>query len=128
METRAIRFKHALIIGLLVAESTMLFSCAGGSAYHCDSIHRTSKTKKWYVGGTLHDKTVANWRAATYENRLATCADFVIKLGKYQSLPLDLKKRAVELEACISKAVEGGSVDKKPLSEIATTCAVLLGY
>lgn len=122
------RFKHVLIIALSVAAIGIVIACGGGGADHTDSTRRTSKPNEWYVGGTLHDKTVADWRAARYENRLATCADFVMTLGKYQSLPSDLKKRAVELQACISKAVDGGSVDSKPVSEIAGTCAVLLGY
>ena len=76
----------------------------------------------------MHDKTVAEWRAAGFENRLATNADFVVKLGKYETLPPDLRKRATELEACISKAVEDGNLDDKPVSEVAAVSAVTLGY
>ena len=89
---------------------------------------QSSQSKEWYVGGTLHDKTIVEWRTASYDNRLATCSDFVMTLGKYQSLPLDLKKRAVDFEACISKAVEDGNVDNKSVSEFGATCGVLLGY
>jgi len=38
-------------------------------------------------------------------------ADFVISTGKFQSLPPDLRKRAIELEACISTFGDGGIVD-----------------
>lgn len=83
---------------------------------------------EWYQGGNLHDKTVKDWRAATYENRLATCSDFVITLGNYEEIPPDLKPRAVALEKAIFIAVGGGDVDSKNVAEIAATCAVLLGY
>ena len=87
-----------------------------------------NQSKEWYSGGTLHDKTIVEWRTASYDNRLATCADFVMTLGKYQSLPPDLKKRAVDFEACISKSVEDGNVDNKSVSEFGSVCGVLLGY
>lgn len=76
----------------------------------------------------MHRKTVADWRAAPYRDRLATSADFVVKLGGYRSLPADLRRRSEDFETCISKAVEGGEVDSHPVSEIGAACAVLLGY
>ena len=35
--------------------------------------------KKWYQGGTLHEATMKDWSEATYENKLATAADFLTK-------------------------------------------------
>jgi len=37
-------------------------------------------TKKWYEGGTLHNKSALEWQTASREDRLATCADFVTKM------------------------------------------------
>jgi hypothetical protein len=65
---------------------------------------------------------------ATPQNRLATSADFVMKLGHYESIPSDLRQRSEDVEKCISKAVEGGIVDDHDVSEIGATCGVLLGY
>lgn len=31
----------------------------------------------WYSGGNLHDANALQWQKASYENKLATCADFV---------------------------------------------------
>jgi len=31
----------------------------------------------WYQGGTLHNKTIKEWREASYEDKLATCANFI---------------------------------------------------
>lgn len=100
---------------------------AGGNS-EFDSATGTYSSKEWYEGGTLHDKTVREWRAATYENRLATCADFVMVSGDHISHPPDLKHRSRQLEACISSAVRGGEFDYKEVSEFAASCAILLGY
>lgn len=34
----------------------------------------------WNVGGTLHRCTLQQWRAATFGNALATCADWVLAI------------------------------------------------
>lgn len=49
-----------LIVGLLFCE----YSFAGA----------------WYKGGTLHDSTLKEWYKASYQNRLATCADWIVIL------------------------------------------------
>ncbi len=40
---------------------------------------------KWYEGGTLHGKTIADWHAASGRDRLATSSDFVAKASKFDS-------------------------------------------
>lgn len=74
----------------------------------------------WYVGGTLHDKTIREWREATYANRLATSADFVAKIRGTVS-----RSEARRMELAISTAVRDGNVDYKSVSEIAAVIAVL---
>ena len=130
MQTARIRLMHALIIAVSLAGFAMVIGCgqAGTSAKSKPKdTSSKSKPKECYSGGTLHDKTIADWRAATYENRLATCADFVMKLGKYESLPADLKERATQLEICISKAAESGLGERK-VAEFGAVCAVYMGY
>lgn len=39
-----------------------------------------SINKQWYQGGTLHKASALEWQNATYENKLATCADFISAL------------------------------------------------
>lgn len=36
-----------------------------------------STPKQWFEGGTLHQATIKQWRKATPENKLATCADYL---------------------------------------------------
>jgi hypothetical protein len=40
----------------------------------------TVHEKKWYEGGTLHKATALEWQNATYDNKMATCADFFAAL------------------------------------------------
>lgn len=35
------------------------------------------KPKQWFEGGNLHNATIAEWRKATPENRLATASDWL---------------------------------------------------
>jgi hypothetical protein len=41
------------------------------------SIAPEKSGRKWYSGGTLHQSTGAEWTAATSENQLATCGDWL---------------------------------------------------
>ena len=118
----------ATIISLVTM--LVVVSLAGVAMIACESGGQSSSetSPQWYVGGTLNDKTVAEWRVASYRNRLATAADFVIALGRFQSLPSDFKQRAISLEVCISDSVEGGFADHWEVAETGATCGVLLGY
>ncbi|MEM1423512.1 MAG: hypothetical protein AAGH64_05865 [Planctomycetota bacterium] len=41
---------------------------------------------KWYKGGTLHKSTIAEWRAASYRDRLATAADMVLVMQQNRGI------------------------------------------
>lgn len=47
--------------------------------------------KGWNVGGSLHKCTLSEWRAATFGNALATCADWVLAITQLdgQQTPSD---------------------------------------
>ena len=47
-------------------------------------------TVEWYEGGTLHNATVAQWKKATEQNKLATCADWLVALFRENMLNIDL--------------------------------------
>lgn len=61
--------------------------------------------QKWYEGGTLHKKTVAEWSKATQRDKVATSADFVTHAWK-----------AGILKDFIANGI-GGMDDIKPLAE-----------
>ncbi len=41
-------------------------------------VQSSKLNSKWYEGGNLHKTSVGEWRTATYENKLATTADWSI--------------------------------------------------
>ena len=43
------------------------------------AITSNTETKKWYEGGTLHQKSGLDWQKASRADKLATCADFLTK-------------------------------------------------
>ena len=40
--------------------------------------------KEWYQGGNLHQSTFITWRSASYENKLATCADWLFSMKEWK--------------------------------------------
>ena len=91
---------------------------------------REPAPKKWYEGGTLHRATIAEWRRASYENRLATCSDFVMTMRGNGIVPKDLpvdeyKPYAVDLEKGISIVANSGKADHENVAAVAATIRVL---
>jgi hypothetical protein len=84
---------------------------------------------EWYQGGTLHRSTAGDWKRATYGNRLATSADFVSKVAKPKPKTMaEVRRKAVELEACITEAVADKTSDGMEIGQIGAACVILLGY
>lgn len=90
-----------------------------------------TKARKWYEGGTLQKKTMADWYAATYRNRLGTSADFavvflkVLKHRKARSMD-ELKNIATALEICISEAGDDPSLHSQKASDMSAMCSLIL--
>lgn len=86
---------------------------------------------EWYSGGTLHKATVAEWHEATYANRLATCADFVVTANREEAERdfSTVKPKAIELEKCITQATKDiVEIQHHEVAEYAASCTILLGY
>jgi len=81
----------------------------------------STSSAEWYTGGSLHDKKGVDWIKASYENKLATCADFIAA----SSNQLD-KRSAEQLVICIDKTVEESVAQKEDVSTLAATCIVLI--
>ena len=86
-----------------------------------------SKTN-WYEGGTLHNATVNQWKEATYENKLATCADFVASIDKNISSEKELLAKAFQLQCCIDQSIKGAGDLNPSVAEISSLCLITLGY
>ena len=44
--------------------------------------YRQAQSRKWYEGGTLHNKSALQWQVAKADDKLATCSDFVAAMWK----------------------------------------------
>ena len=49
----------------------------GGLIYVLSRSENPSSSNQWFQGGNLHKATVAQWKGATYKNKLATAADWL---------------------------------------------------
>lgn len=88
----------------------------------------STSNNEWYLGGNLHQSKIREWKSATDENKMATCADFIIKMKPSISIN-EAKNYALNLRNCIDEATYGlDEINDGKVSQIATTCAIILGY
>ncbi|WP_204150425.1 hypothetical protein [Leptolyngbya sp. CCY15150] len=53
---------------------------------------------EWYEGGTLHNAGALEWQQASYENKLATCADFVSSMWEEKSLKPSIQNQIKSMD------------------------------
>lgn len=86
----------------------------------------TATPVPWYVGGTLHSATLAEWRNADQRNKLATAADWAVQGFDTVS---GLKEKATELLACVEESFDAYAAahkDTDTVTEIAVVCVILM--
>jgi len=110
-----------ILIGLLVAASAITAAYA-------------QEGDKWFQGGTLHKSSLAAWKTATYENRLATTGDYVAMIigspKSYEEMD-HVKVVAIQLEACITQtasSVSDAIANRQSASDSAIACATMMGF
>jgi hypothetical protein len=86
---------------------------------------------EWYSGGTMHRATLAEWRTADPEDRLATAADWSVRiLGENRVRQVGMagiRPYAEQLVACVNEvALEEGAAHFSA-AEMAAACSTLLG-
>src|SRR5204863_8116927 len=82
---------------------------------------------EWYQGGTLHHSTLKEWSRATFQNRLATSADFATATKPKVKSMNELRVRAVALESCISTVAAPRGKQSIPdikTTDVAAVCAI----
>lgn len=111
-----------------------LTACSGEQQLACEDDPRWL-TRWEQCDGYLHNATAAQWRRASEPNRLKTSGDFVAALMTPAQVRAEtggevgeLLGRASAFERCISSSVDDEALDDVAISEIAATCAVMLGY
>lgn len=85
-------------------------------------------TDKWYVGGTLHKSKISDWKKASEENKLATCADFIANISKNSSIE-EIRISSENLRSCINEAIKGtNQSDNEKTAEIAALCLLTIEH
>jgi len=102
---------NAVSLSLTLLAVAILTACGGGGGGLS-----VPPERKWYVGGTLHEKSALEWQEADHADKLATCADFVAKLWKMRGFKAriqdsitsmdDLKPYAEKLVTFLDAATE----------------------
>ena len=93
-----------------------------------------SRAEQWYVGGTLQDATVSQWQEASYENKLATAAIWVImepevrKITQKSRTMSTVRPYAEELVGCIGSISADHIGSAQNVSSLAATCIASLGW
>lgn len=82
-----------------------------------------SSRREWNEGGTLHRSDDSEWLAASYENRLATAADYVATLRTFSNMA-QMRRAAERMEHCITRAAATKAGQKS--SALAAVCNELL--
>lgn len=88
-----------------------------GKKFTPPSVSAPIKQIQWYEGGTLHKATVAQWNAATNQNKLATAADWLAatKWKNHLNSPADFNKMKVKAQILVNAINEAAS-EKQPES------------
>lgn len=88
-----------------------------------------TNAQPWNVGGTLHRATVAQWRAATHENKLATAADWLASYAAASGVRIgdvndaSLMRAAANLAGCIDEGTRGiHAVSESKAYDVADAC------
>ena len=93
-------------------------------------------TQEWYEMGTLHGSTIKEWKQSTYENKIATSADWVLAGSKSIKSKImnsgnidNLKPYSKELVICIDGATKDHTNwDNSNTTEVAASCMALMGW
>ena len=85
---------------------------------------RGLSSTQWFQGGNLHSATVAQWKKASYQNKLATASDWLTatKWKGHLNSPGDfdrLKLKAQLLVECVDETVVGLELGEMRVAEIA---------
>jgi hypothetical protein len=85
---------------LAIAFSATLICGCGEVSHEPGAPARTQPSEassQWYAGGSLHKASGQEWRAGSYRNKLATCADFVTTMYKSTHKRLPTMERMKEM-------------------------------
>lgn len=121
-------YQHAVSFLGLILFVILAFGSVDNSGESGDSTRitrpRGSSSTQWFQGGNLHKATVAEWKNASYQNKLATAADWLAstKWKGHLMSPDDfdrLKLKAQMLVNAVDEVVTVEHTDSLQVTEIA---------
>ena len=83
------------------------------------------ETPAWRKPATLHDASIARWRASSEAEQLATAADFYEETHRAWVMTnghAGLKAKAEALRDCINQADASRKAQKRQVSDLAAAC------
>ncbi len=106
-----------LIIILFVLFIGWIFSSFDTPSSTSSNSTVSTSSKKWFQGGNLHKATLAQWKSATYQNKLATASDWLsaTKWKGHLNSPSDfdkIKVKAQMLVRAVDKVVAGKEMEQ----------------
>jgi hypothetical protein len=112
------------LVGLLIMAAGSTDNGGGKSGTSSSS----SSSKQWFEGGTLHKATVAQWKSATYQNKLATAADWLAatKWKGYLKSPDDFDKIKVKAQMLVNAVDEVVTVKQTDPLQVAEIAAAIV--
>jgi len=89
---------------------------------------RSSSSKQWYEGGNLHGATFAQWRGATYQNKLATAADWLAasKWKGHLKSPSDFARMKVKAQILVNAVDQAVTVEEMDSLQVTESAAVII--
>ncbi len=85
---------------------------------------------RWYEGGTLHDSPASQWLTASYRDKIATSADWVVTMrgqDQYDGSIANAIPDAKAMVTCLNEALAGPVIPKDSLGYLAAVCVRLMG-
>lgn len=114
--------KYIAVIILLI----IVIKCDTSSSEQTNT--SSDVTEKWYTGGTLHKSRISDWKKASEENKLATCADFIANVSENSSME-EMRVSSEKLKSCINEATKGtDQSDNENTTDIAGLCLITMGF
>ena len=116
--------QHAISLLALACLLTLAVGSTDNGEEKSGTTSSFSLSKQWFQGGNLHNATVAQWKGATYQNKLATAADWLAstKWEGYLKSSDDfdnIKVKAQMLVNAVDGAVAAKQTDSLQVAEIA---------
>jgi hypothetical protein len=132
VEPRTNKANAIVILGIIVVSILFFVFLFSNNSENDEPGQHSYATDAWFNGGNLHTATVAQWKSASYKNKLATAGDYLSATLWKNSLNSTndfekLKIKANELVSGIDYVITAQGTDDIKINEIAGTIIATSG-